>query len=57
LNTIAALVHQDPTLAGAMTLRLARIFRYVLTQTDQSFSPLHEEIRSGKPAPAVTLAA
>jgi two-component system LytT family sensor kinase len=44
LNTIAALVHQDPTLAEAMTLRLARIFRYVLTQTDQSFSPVHEEI-------------
>ena len=44
LNTIAALVHQDPTLAEAMTLRLARIFRYVLTQTDKSFSPLHEEI-------------
>jgi two-component system, LytTR family, sensor kinase len=44
LNTIAALVHQDPSLAEAMTLRLARIFRYVLTQTDQSFTPLHEEI-------------
>jgi two-component system LytT family sensor kinase len=44
LNTIAALVHQDPQLAEAMTLRLARIFRYVLTQTDRSFSPLHEEI-------------
>jgi two-component system LytT family sensor kinase len=44
LNTIAALVHQDPALAEAMTLRLARIFRYVLTQTEQSFSPLREEI-------------
>jgi two-component system, LytTR family, sensor kinase len=44
LNTIAALVHQDPTLAEAVTLRLARIFRYVLMQTDQSFTPLHEEI-------------
>ncbi len=44
LNTIAALVHQDPTLAESMTLRLARIFRYVLTQTEKSFSPLHEEI-------------
>jgi two-component system LytT family sensor kinase len=44
LNTIAELVHQDPALAEAMTLRLARIFRYVLTQTDQSFTPLREEI-------------
>jgi two-component system, LytTR family, sensor kinase len=44
LNTIAALVHQDPSLAEAMTLRLARIFRYVLTQTERSFSPLREEI-------------
>ena len=44
LNTIAALVHQDPALAESMTLRLARIFRYVLTQTERSFSPLHEEI-------------
>jgi two-component system LytT family sensor kinase len=44
LNTIAALVHQDPTLAESMTLRLARIFRYVLTQTEKSFSPLREEI-------------
>lgn len=44
LNTIAALVHQDSTLAEAMTLRLARIFRYVLAQTDRSFTPLREEI-------------
>jgi two-component system LytT family sensor kinase len=44
LNTIAALVHQDPTLAEAMTLRLARIFRYVLTQTEKSFTALREEI-------------
>jgi two-component system, LytTR family, sensor kinase len=44
LNTIAALVHQDPALAESMTLRLARIFRYVLTQTEKSFSPVHEEI-------------
>jgi two-component system, LytTR family, sensor kinase len=44
LNTIAALVHQDPALAEVMTLRLARIFRYVLTQTEKSFSPLREEI-------------
>jgi two-component system LytT family sensor kinase len=44
LNTIAALVHQDPALAESMTLRLARIFRYVLTQTEKYFSPVHEEI-------------
>jgi two-component system LytT family sensor kinase len=44
LNTIAALVHQDPSLAESMTLRLARIFRYVLAQTDRLFAPLHEEI-------------
>ncbi len=44
LNTIAAQVHQDPDIAEAMTLRLARIFRYVLSQTERSFSPLREEI-------------
>ena len=44
LNTIAALVHQNPALAESMTLRLARIFRYVLAQTERSFSPLREEI-------------
>jgi two-component system, LytTR family, sensor kinase len=42
LNTIAALVHQDPTVAEAMTVRLARIFRHVLVQTERPFSPLME---------------
>lgn len=44
LNTIAALVHQDPVVVEAMTLRLARIFRYVLTQTERPFSSLREEM-------------
>ena len=45
LNTIAALVHQDPTVAEAMTLRLARIFRHVLMKTDRPFSSVGEEMQ------------
>jgi two-component system LytT family sensor kinase len=45
LNTIAALVHQDPTVAEAMTLRLARVFRHVLAQTDRPFSSVGEEMQ------------
>jgi two-component system, LytTR family, sensor kinase len=45
LNTIAALVHQEPAIAEAMTLRLAKIFRHVLTQTERPFSSLAEEIQ------------
>jgi two-component system LytT family sensor kinase len=45
LNTIAALVHHDPTVAEAMTIRLARIFRHVLVQTERPFSSLREEMQ------------
>ncbi|HEX4583329.1 MAG TPA: histidine kinase [Burkholderiaceae bacterium] len=44
LNTIAAMVHQEPAVAEAMTLRLARIFRHVLTQSERLFVPLREEV-------------
>jgi two-component system LytT family sensor kinase len=44
LNTIAALVHDDPALAERMTVRLARIFRHVLTQSERQFSSVTEEI-------------
>jgi len=45
LNTIAALVHQEPAIAEAMTLRLAKIFRHVLTQTERPYSSLAEELQ------------
>lgn len=44
LNTIASLAHDDPAMAERMTVRLARIFRHVLTQTDRPFSSLKEEM-------------
>jgi two-component system LytT family sensor kinase len=44
LNTIAALVHDEPQAAEQMTLRLARIFRHVLKQTERPFSSLQEEM-------------
>ena len=44
LNTIAALVHDQPQVAEQMTVRLARIFRHVLKQTERPFSPLQEEM-------------
>ncbi|MEM5387818.1 histidine kinase [Paraburkholderia phymatum] len=43
LNTIAAMVHQEPDIAETMTVRLARIFRHVLHQSTRSFVPLREE--------------
>jgi two-component system LytT family sensor kinase len=44
LNTIASLVHDQPQAAEQMTLRLARIFRHVLKQTERPFSSLQEEM-------------
>jgi two-component system LytT family sensor kinase len=44
LNTIASLTHDDPALAERMTLKLARIFRHVLTHTDRQYSSLKEEM-------------
>lgn len=44
LNTIAALVHDEPRVAEQMTVRLARIFRHVLKQTERPFSSLLEEM-------------
>jgi two-component system LytT family sensor kinase len=44
LNTIAALVHQEPAIAEGMIVRLAKIFRHLLTQTERPFSPLAQEM-------------
>ncbi len=44
LNTIAALIPPEPEKAELMTVRLARVFRHVLTHTDKSFSTVEEEI-------------
>jgi two-component system LytT family sensor kinase len=44
LNTIAALIPPEPDKAELMTVRLAKVFRHVLTHADQSFSSIEEEI-------------
>jgi two-component system LytT family sensor kinase len=44
LNTIAALIPPEPEKAELMTVRLAKVFRHVLTHTDKSFSSVEEEI-------------
>jgi two-component system LytT family sensor kinase len=44
LNTIAALIPPEPEKAELMTVRLAKVFRHVLTHTDKSFSTVEEEI-------------
>src|SRR5262249_22833862 len=44
LNTIADLIVRDPARAEAMTLRLARVFRHVLTQSSRPLTTIREEI-------------
>jgi two-component system LytT family sensor kinase len=44
LNTIAALIPPEPEKAELMTVRLAKVFRHVLTHADRSFSSIEEEI-------------
>ncbi|HET9375672.1 MAG TPA: histidine kinase [Chthoniobacterales bacterium] len=44
LNSVAALIAADPRAAEEMIIRLAKIFRHVLTYTDRPFSSIREEI-------------
>jgi sensor histidine kinase YesM len=44
LNTIAALIHTDPTQAEATVERLAQMFRYVLAGSERGQVPLEEEL-------------
>jgi hypothetical protein len=44
LNTIADLAVVAPDQAEEMTLRLSAVFRYVLVNTNQHFTPLQEEL-------------
>jgi two-component system LytT family sensor kinase len=44
LNSIANLIVTDPEQAESMTLRLAKVFRYVLANSARSVIPLCEEI-------------
>jgi signal transduction histidine kinase len=44
LNTIAALIHTDPTLAETSVERLAKMFRYVLAGSERGQVPLEEEL-------------
>ena len=44
LNTIAALISLEPEKAEKFTVRLAKVFRYVLLHADQPLSAIDEEI-------------
>ena len=44
LNSIAALITAEPETAEEMIIRLAKIFRHVLTYHDRPFSSVNEEI-------------
>jgi len=44
LNSIAALITTEPQAAEEMIIRLAKIFRHVLTYHDRPFSSVNEEI-------------
>ena len=44
LNTIAALIHTDPSRAEATVERLAEMFRYVLAGSERGLVPLEEEL-------------
>jgi two-component system, LytTR family, sensor kinase len=44
LNTIAALIPHEPEKAELMVVRLAKVFRHLLTHSEKSFSSLQEEI-------------
>jgi two-component system, LytTR family, sensor kinase len=44
LNSIAALITAEPEVAEEMIIRLAKIFRHVLTYHDRPFSSVNEEI-------------
>jgi len=44
LNTIANLIEANPPAAETMTLRLARVFRYVLTHSSHATTSIHEEV-------------
>jgi two-component system LytT family sensor kinase len=44
LNSVAALIAADPRAAEKMIIRLAKIFRHVLTYHDRPFSSVNEEI-------------
>jgi two-component system, LytTR family, sensor kinase len=44
LNTIAALIPHEPEKAELMVVRLAKVFRHLLTHSERSFSSLQEEV-------------
>jgi two-component system LytT family sensor kinase len=44
LNSVAALIAAEPRAAEEMIIRLAKIFRHVLTYNDRPFSSISEEI-------------
>ena len=44
LNSVAALIVDEPQAAEEMIIRLAKIFRHVLTYHDRPFSSINEEI-------------
>jgi two-component system LytT family sensor kinase len=44
LNAIASLIHEDPDKAESMTLKLSKLFRYSINQTQDDLVPLQEEM-------------
>jgi signal transduction histidine kinase len=44
LNTIASLIHSDPTRADAAVEQLAEVFRYTLRRSEQEWAPLDQEL-------------
>jgi two-component system LytT family sensor kinase len=44
LNSVAALIAEEPRAAEEMIIKLAKIFRHVLTYHDRPFSSINEEI-------------
>lgn len=44
LNTIAALIPDQPELAESMIVQLGKVFRHLLTHSEKSFSSLREEL-------------
>jgi signal transduction histidine kinase len=44
LNTIASLIHTDPTRADAAVEQLAEVFRYTLRRSEQEWAPLDQEL-------------
>jgi len=48
LNSIASLIHEDPGKAESMTLKLSRLFRYSINQSQEDLVSVREELEVGQ---------